>query len=134
MHASLPRPCCPPWRDAHRTQASELMQQWAPIDIADALELLSPDPDFQNEEVGAAWGCVVVVAVHGWLCMGGVHGGVFMCAPHQLTGPPTGLLPTQPRRPLRHLTPPSQRHTWPHVHACLDPTPVHMSPPTHPPR
>ena len=32
-------------------QAAELMAQWAPIDVADALELLSPD--FQNEEVRA---------------------------------------------------------------------------------
>ena len=33
-------------------QAAELMQKWAPIDIADALELLSPD--FINEEVRRA--------------------------------------------------------------------------------
>jgi hypothetical protein len=32
-------------------QASELMQQWAPIEVADALELLSPD--FKNDEVRA---------------------------------------------------------------------------------
>eukprot|EP00873_Tetraselmis_striata_P009874 jgi/Tetstr1/430138/TSEL_019971.t1 len=38
------------WSDAQEAkQAAELMQKWAPIDIADALELLSPD--FVNEEV-----------------------------------------------------------------------------------
>mmetsp|Transcript_623 Transcript_623/g.1491 ORF Transcript_623/g.1491 Transcript_623/m.1491 type:complete len:866 (+) Transcript_623:255-2852(+) len=38
------------WADAKEAkQAADLMQRWAPIDIADALELLSPD--FSNEEV-----------------------------------------------------------------------------------
>lgn len=42
---------CVDWSDASEArQAAELMQQWAPIDVADALELLSPD--FVNEEVG----------------------------------------------------------------------------------
>lgn len=31
-------------------QAAELMAEWAPIEVADALELLSPD--FKNDEVG----------------------------------------------------------------------------------
>lgn len=43
------------WSDASEArQAAELMQQWAPIDVADALELLSPD--FVNEEVGRRGG------------------------------------------------------------------------------
>ncbi len=33
----------------NHAQAIDLMQQWVPIDVADALELLSPD--FKNEEV-----------------------------------------------------------------------------------
>lgn len=33
------------------SQAAELMKEWAAIDIADALELLSPD--FKNHEVRA---------------------------------------------------------------------------------
>ena len=38
------------WSDASgASQAAELMQQWTPIDVADALELLSPD--FVNDEV-----------------------------------------------------------------------------------
>lgn len=42
---------CVDWSDASEArQAAELMQQWAPIEIADALELLSPD--FSNQEVG----------------------------------------------------------------------------------
>lgn len=41
---------CVDWSDiTEAKQAAELMQQWAPIDVADALELLSPD--FKNEEV-----------------------------------------------------------------------------------
>ncbi len=41
---------CVDWSDASEArQAAELMQQWAPIEIADALELLSPD--FSNQEV-----------------------------------------------------------------------------------
>ena len=41
---------CVDWGDAQEArQAAELMHHWAPIDIADALELLSPD--FTNEEV-----------------------------------------------------------------------------------
>eukprot|EP00887_Chlorella_sp_A99_P006299 scaffold3.g6299.t1 len=41
---------CVDWGDASEArQAAELMQSWAPIDVADALELLSPD--FTNEEV-----------------------------------------------------------------------------------
>ncbi|GAB4822067.1 hypothetical protein N2152v2_009113 [Parachlorella kessleri] len=41
---------CVDWSDASEArQAAELMQQWAPIDVADALELLSPD--FVNDEV-----------------------------------------------------------------------------------
>ena len=39
-----------PLLPSRHSQAAELMQQWATIDIADALELLSPD--FKNEEVG----------------------------------------------------------------------------------
>ncbi|KAK9811578.1 hypothetical protein WJX72_006428 [[Myrmecia] bisecta] len=43
---------CVDWSDLQEArQAAELMQQWVPIDIADALELLSPD--FTNEEVRA---------------------------------------------------------------------------------
>ncbi|KAK9840409.1 hypothetical protein WJX74_009457 [Apatococcus lobatus] len=43
---------CVDWSDASEArQAAELMQQWAPIEIADALELLSPD--FSNQEVRA---------------------------------------------------------------------------------
>ena len=43
------RPQCVDWSDASEArQAAELMQQWAPIGVADALELLSPD--FVNEE------------------------------------------------------------------------------------
>ena len=33
-------------------QAAELMAEWAPIEVADALELLSPD--FKNDEVCSA--------------------------------------------------------------------------------
>ncbi len=41
---------CVDWSDAQEAkQAAELMAQWEPIDVADALELLSPD--FTNEEV-----------------------------------------------------------------------------------
>lgn len=41
---------CVDWSDAHEAlQATELMAQWAPIDFADALELLSPD--YTNEAV-----------------------------------------------------------------------------------
>ena len=41
---------CVDWSDASEArQAAELMQQWAPVGVADALELLSPD--FANEEV-----------------------------------------------------------------------------------
>eukprot|EP00877_Chromochloris_zofingiensis_P002248 jgi/Chrzof1/12023/Cz06g18140.t1 len=41
---------CVDWSDAQEAkQAAELMQQWAPIEVADALELLSPD--FKNDEV-----------------------------------------------------------------------------------
>lgn len=43
---------CVDWSDANEAQqAADLMQQWAMIDTADALELLSPD--FRNPEV---WG------------------------------------------------------------------------------
>ncbi|KAF8067321.1 Phosphatidylinositol 3-kinase [Scenedesmus sp. PABB004] len=43
---------CVDWSDAQETkQACELMQQWARIDVADALELLSPD--FRSDEVRA---------------------------------------------------------------------------------
>ncbi|KAF6260720.1 phosphatidylinositol 3-kinase [Scenedesmus sp. NREL 46B-D3] len=43
---------CVDWTDAQEgQQASELMQQWAPIEVADALELLSPD--FKNDKVRA---------------------------------------------------------------------------------
>ncbi|CAM6104701.1 unnamed protein product [Calypogeia fissa] len=43
---------CVDWSDAQETkQAIELMRKWAPIDIADALELLSPV--FESEEVRA---------------------------------------------------------------------------------
>lgn len=46
----LSRLQCVDWSDASEArQAAELMQQWAPIGVADALELLSPD--FVNEEV-----------------------------------------------------------------------------------
>jgi hypothetical protein len=56
-------------------QAVELMQQWVPIDVADALELLSPD--FKNDEVrahaGEIWlphpwstACSRVFTVHWW--------------------------------------------------------------------
>ena len=46
---SPPRPQCVDWSDASEArQAAELMQQWAHIGVADALELLSPD--FVNEE------------------------------------------------------------------------------------
>lgn len=49
------------WSDASEArQAAELAAQWAPIGVADALELLSPD--FVNEEVG------------GWVCGGGGGG------------------------------------------------------------
>lgn len=41
---------CVDWGDAQEArQAADLMQAWAPIAIADALELLSPD--FSNEQV-----------------------------------------------------------------------------------
>ena len=41
---------CVDWGDAQEArQAADLMQAWAPIAIADALELLSPD--FPNEQV-----------------------------------------------------------------------------------
>lgn len=41
---------CVDWSDASEArQAAELMASWAPIGVADALELLSPD--FVNEEV-----------------------------------------------------------------------------------
>ena len=41
---------CVDWADAQEArQAADLMQAWAPIAIADALELLSPD--FSNEQV-----------------------------------------------------------------------------------
>ena len=40
------------WSDAREARESEeLMEKWAPIDIADALELLSPD--FKNQSVRA---------------------------------------------------------------------------------
>lgn len=40
------------WSDAQETRESvELMEKWAPIDIADALELLSSD--FKNQRVRA---------------------------------------------------------------------------------
>ncbi len=43
------------WSDASEArQAAELVAQWAPIGVADALELLSPD--FVNEEVRPAGG------------------------------------------------------------------------------
>eukprot|EP00879_Flechtneria_rotunda_P010868 GHRR01011358.1.p1 GENE.GHRR01011358.1~~GHRR01011358.1.p1 ORF type:complete len:821 (+),score=283.38 GHRR01011358.1:733-3195(+) len=43
---------CVDWSDAQEAkQAAELMQQWAPIEVADALELLSPD--FKNDQVRA---------------------------------------------------------------------------------
>lgn len=49
-----PRLQCVDWSDASEArQAAELMQQWAPIGVADALELLSPD--FVNEEVQTWW-------------------------------------------------------------------------------
>ena len=45
---------CVDWGDAYEArQAAELMGEWAPIEVADALELLSPD--FKNDEV-CAWG------------------------------------------------------------------------------
>lgn len=41
---------CVDWGDAQEArQAADLMQAWAPIAIADALELLSPD--FPNDQV-----------------------------------------------------------------------------------
>ena len=47
---------CVDWSDASEArQAAELMQQWAPIGVADALELLSPD--FVNEEVRGQGRC-----------------------------------------------------------------------------
>ena len=46
-HATLP-PCHPA-----APQAAELMAEWAPIEVADALELLSPD--FKNDEARAAY-------------------------------------------------------------------------------
>eukprot|EP00878_Enallax_costatus_P036478 GHUV01040968.1.p1 GENE.GHUV01040968.1~~GHUV01040968.1.p1 ORF type:complete len:502 (+),score=176.25 GHUV01040968.1:517-2022(+) len=43
---------CVDWTDAQEArQAADMMQQWAPIEVADALELLSPD--FKNDEVRA---------------------------------------------------------------------------------
>ena len=48
---------CVDWGDAQEArQAAHLMHSWAPIAIADALELLSPD--FSNDQVGVAWGGV----------------------------------------------------------------------------
>ena len=44
---------CVDWGDAQEArQAADLMQAWAPIAIADALELLSPD--FPNDQVSCA--------------------------------------------------------------------------------
>lgn len=44
---------CVDWGDAQEArQAADLMQAWAPIAIADALELLSPD--FPNEQVSCS--------------------------------------------------------------------------------
>lgn len=60
------------WSDASEArQAAELMQQWAPIDVADALELLSPD--FVNEEVGRRKG-------GGGPCKVGAVGRALCCA------------------------------------------------------
>lgn len=43
---------CVDWSDAQEArEAADLMKKWAEIDIADALELLSPD--FRNQQVRA---------------------------------------------------------------------------------
>jgi Phosphoinositide 3-kinase family, accessory domain (PIK domain) len=56
---------CVDWGDAHEArQAVDLMQHWAPIDTADALELLSPD--FTNQEVCVCLSVYMSVCLSVW--------------------------------------------------------------------
>ena len=76
---------CVDWSDASEArQAAELVAQWAPIGVADALELLSPD--FVNEEVG--WGGQRVhhaLACTPRCCWSHAEGSCRRCAPRHAT-------------------------------------------------
>lgn len=57
---------CVDWGDAQEArQAADLMQAWAPIAIADALELLSPD--FPNDQVGIQYSVLEFLSKLTWL-------------------------------------------------------------------